>query len=820
MKRFKTGCFTQGIVKKVTLPCREQHSLLEWPKFQSFRTKKEGEAVVSRQATDQAISRKARLWPEIPHDTVALPAVPASPSASNASTLITVGLSIAGVAVTGFLYSRFAPGGQGGFIVVFIAMSAFAAVGSLATFIIQISNTRRQKRYLRRAYTEKLQEVEKQLVLLQLKERQARIDLDPPFIQLETGSSAYEHLRVVPLIMRSYSEQDIQLWSRRPDDPDFLTVRIGMDNRPATFTTRSEESNTIALPGPFDEMKAQARSLAAGYASLVAPITVKLDEHGPVAIASTPYGLEQARNLAHTLVSQLVYHHSPEDVRVIVLAPKSQEAQWQWATILPHTRVFDVSQPDSSSAATLHEHAVAIGPEEIIEYLPLISRELSRRELLLGDERRPGGAAPLPRLVIVVDHFDASTDLDPPPIAMSVMAFGQQTTGRPGRVRLTIPPLKRAELTLALSRGAHLGVSTVCICASLADIPTTCGLLIDLSEQDTTLSTSLMSHVTKNSRGLVRVLQPDPPPVVPCNMLDSAPYDALRYFATKMQPLRPAITKRPQLRNQVDLRALFDPPLDLASYDPSKYWFDPAFRTSTPSTGAPAQLRIPIGQKIGDEIQYLDFVKDGPHGLLIGQTGSGKSELLQTLITSLAILYRPAEVTFVLIDYKAGLALEPFRHLPHTIGFLSNVSSAALIQRFITMLRAEAVRREIRLKKGEISPRLIIIIDEFAEMARRTESVLDELFTITRVGREIGMHLLLAAQRPEGIIGNKVRDYVQYRLCLRCASPEDSREVLGRTDAANLPASIPGRGFLLHGDNQLDLFQAARATIPPGRGAS
>ncbi len=661
---------------------------------------------MSRQVTDQAISRKARLWPEIPHDTVALPAVPATPSASSASTLITVGLSIAGVAVTGFLYSRFEPGGQGGFIVVFIAMSAFAAIGSLATFIIQISNTRRQKRYLRRAYTEKLQEVEKQLVLLQLKERQARIDLDPPFIQLDSGSPAYEHLRVVPLIMRSYNEQDIQLWSRRPDDPDFLTTRIGMGNRPATFTTRGEESNTIALPGPFDEMKAQARSLAADYASLVAPITVKLEEHGPVAIASSPYGLEQARNLAHTLVSQLVYHHSPEDVRVIVLAPKSQEAQWQWATILPHTRVFDVSQPDSNGAGTLHEHAVAIGPEEIIEYLPLISRELSRRELLLGDERRPGSTAPLPRLVIVVDHFDANTDLDPPPIAMSVMAFGQQPSARPGRVRLTIPPLKRAELTLALSRGAHLGVSIVCICASLADIPTTCGLLIDLSEPDNPSPTPLMFPVTKNSRGFVRVLQPDPPPVVTCDMLDSAPYDALRYFATKMQPLRPAITKRPQLRSQVDLRALFDPPLDLASYDPARYWFDPAFRTTTPSTGGPAQLRIPIGQKIGDEIQYLDFVKDGPHGLLIGQTGSGKSELLQTLITSLAILYRPAEVTFVLIDYKAGLALEPFRHLPHTIGFLSNVSSPALIQRFITMLRAEAVRREIRLKKGEISPRL------------------------------------------------------------------------------------------------------------------
>lgn len=111
-------------------------------------------------------------------------------------------------------------------------------------------------------------------------------------------------------------------------------------------------------------------------------------------------------------------------------------------------------------------------------------------------------------------------------------------------------------------------------------------------------------------------------------------------------------------------------------------------------------------------------------------------------------------------------------------------------------------------------PRLIIIIDEFAEMAKRTETVLDELFTITRVGREIGMHLLLSAQRPEGIIGTKVRDYVQYRLCLRCSSNDDSREVLGRNDAANLPVSIPGRGYLLHGDNQLDLFQAARSTVP------
>ena len=280
-----------------------------------------------------------------------------------------------------------------------------------------------------------------------------------------------------------------------------------------------------------------------------------------------------------------------------------------------------------------------------------------------------------------------------------------------------------------------------------------------------------------------------------------------------MQSLWVASTKRLEIRVQADLRRLFEPPLDLHIYDPAARWNDPIFRMHVPHKGEVPNMRIPIGLKIADEVQYLDFLNDGPHGLMIGQTGSGKSELLQTIITSLAVAYHPTEVNFLLIDYKAGLALEPFRRLPHTVGFLSNVSSPALIQRFITMLKAEATRREVELKKGVRLPRLVIIIDEFAEMAKRTEAVLDELFTITRVGREIGMHLLLAAQRPEGIIASKVRDYVQYRLCLRCASPEDSREVLRRPDAAKLPASIPGRGYLLHGDNQLDLFQAARVAL-------
>jgi len=717
----------------------------------------------------------------------------------------------------------------------------------LITFIAQSRTAKRQAKYLFAAYKTRLLETQMQLSFLQLKEQQARVGLDPPFVPPASPTSSSDSPTFRPLVQRSCDEQDMNLWSRRPDDPDFLSVRVGMGRCSATYQVKGEQDKKkIALPDVFEPLNAYASSLVENYASLVAPLKVKLNEQSPLAIVSAAGKLSQARELAHSIVCNLAYHHSPEDVRIIILAPHSQEKQWQWTTVLPHTLPYDSGRSNADNELTTSPHAVAIGPEAIVEQLPLISRELGRRELLADDSRRTAKTQILPHLVIVVDSFDVEGDFDPPPLPVPLMTFRQKNASTSSRSRLNMSPLKRSEMTLALSRGEHLGVSVLCICANKIDIPTNSSIAIDLDvdaypyafsvtptalpdieqltpkkqrRQKKTAVTETKPAVVTKPQACIRMLHPDPPTMSLCNLLDAAPNDALRQFALKLQFLRPATTKRLELRSQVDLRSLFEPTLDLNVYNPSTLWLDPAFRSlSFPAsngqrTGSKPLMRIPIGLKIGDEVQYLDLLKDGPHGLLIGQTGSGKSELLQTIIASLALLYQPTEVTFLLIDYKAGLALEPYRLLPHTIGFLSNASSPTLIQRFITMLRAEAIRREKRLKEGKPMPRLIIVIDEFAEMAKRTETVLDELFTITRVGREIGMHLLLSAQRPEGIIGTKVRDYVQYRLCLRCASKDDSREVLGRIDAANLPVSIPGRGYLLHGDNQLDLFQAARSTI-------
>lgn len=790
------------------------------------------------------ISRKARIWPGISREEVIIPPPPQLPATPQFSMLTTAFVGLINMGIYALIFTRVNTGGSSLFFLPFIAISGLMALSSLTTFLIQFIYARRRSSYLVEAYMKQLQETERHLQLLTWQERQASIDQDPPLALPSSLAAIYKNLAVKPLTKRPYNEQDIELWARRVDDPDFLSVRIGQGKRPASYQVKLAQMETrVTPPGKLDHCNDFARRLIEQYTSIIVPLKVTLADKGPVAIAGAPHQLQRARELAHSMVCQIAYHHSPEDVRVIILAPQSQETAWQWAQALPHTTIYDPRHSGENADEFRGAHAVAIGNAAVLEQLPLLSRELGRRELLQGDAQEP--LSFLPRLVIIVDHFDPVNDLDP---TTAVHMAIQPATPVHYRPHLSISPLKRPEMTLALSRGSQLGVSVLCICAGKAGVPTTCGTLVDLEvtpppavvfarttpqpyvkgkqffwqrlqERHETAQEPVKGAKPEQQdqllpQAFIKIIQPEPPPAVACELVDQAPVDALYYFARQMQPLHVASTKPLEIRTQVDLRMLFDPPIAISHYHPEIYWNDPAFRTPSFTGKSMPLLRIPIGVKIGDEIQYLDLLKDGPHGLLIGQTGSGKSELLQTIILALAIAYRPTEVTFLLIDYKAGLALEPFRHLPHTIGFLSNVSSPAQIQRFITMLRAEATRRELRLKEGKALPRLVIIIDEFAEMAKRTEAVLDELFTITRVGREIGMHLLLAAQRPEGIIGTRVRDYVQYRLCLRCASPEDSREILRRVDAAYLPASIPGRGYLLHGDNQLDLFQAARVTMP------
>jgi S-DNA-T family DNA segregation ATPase FtsK/SpoIIIE len=234
----------------------------------------------------------------------------------------------------------------------------------------------------------------------------------------------------------------------------------------------------------------------------------------------------------------------------------------------------------------------------------------------------------------------------------------------------------------------------------------------------------------------------------------------------------------------------------------------------------------PIGVTAGGPL-IVDLVVDGPHALLAGTTGSGKSELLRTLVASLAATNSPDHLTFVLIDYKGGSAFDVCADLPHTVGLVTDLDGH-LATRALTCLEAELRYREQRLRAAAASdlttylagdepeslPRLLVIIDEFAALAKELPAFMTSLVDIAQRGRSLGVHLLLATQRPGGVISDNIRANTNLRMALRVQDGSDSTDVLGIPDAAAIGRTQPGRGLVRRGPGDVVPFQAALVTMP------
>ncbi len=242
-------------------------------------------------------------------------------------------------------------------------------------------------------------------------------------------------------------------------------------------------------------------------------------------------------------------------------------------------------------------------------------------------------------------------------------------------------------------------------------------------------------------------------------------------------------------------------------------------------------LAAPIGMMAGNKLFNFDIHEKhhGPHGLVAGTTGSGKSELLQTWILSMALTYHPHDVSFVIIDYKGvGMAnlLEP---LPHVVGKITNIGSN--ISRSLISLQSEIKRRyaifdkhgvnhidkyQKLYKNGEATepmPHLIIVSDEFAELKKEEPEFMSGLISAARVGRSIGIHLVLATQKPGGVVDDQIQSNSRFRLCLKVQDINDSREMIKRPDAAKLTQA--GRTYIRVGEDEyFDLFQSFWSGAP------
>ncbi len=550
---------------------------------------------------------------------------------------------------------------------------------------------------------------------------------------------------------------DRRLWERSYTDDDFLSLRVGIGEAPLTLELKVPEQEVAIFPDP---LITRAQEMVDKYRVVRnIPITVDLREAGIVGLAGER---ELTLNTMRVLVSQVAAHHSPDEVKVVAVFPRQERMEWGWARWLPHTWSDDRSYrflADDRKAS----HALLTRLHET-----LLRRQLQR-------DTPYGGKRPTSPPFFVVFLSDPSLVENEPVIR-----------------------------TL-LTTGPDLGAYTVFLGDSIEALPKECRVIVDLQKG---------SGYIRFTDAADRVL-----PFVP-DIVNAEPAER---FSRAMAPIRlKSVVSVADIPKTVTLLDLWNT-REIDDLDSRRLWYE-----NRPFKS----LAVPLGFMSGGKPLLFDIHEKahGPHGLVAGATGSGKSELLQSMICSMAVNFHPHEVAFILVDYKGGGMANHFLDLPHLIGVMTNLEGN-LTNRALTAIKSELRRRQEELAKAGVNhideyqrlyrkgktdkplPHLVIIIDEFAELASEKPEFMRELVSAVRVGRSLGVHLILATQKPAGVVSEQIWGNSRFRICLRVERPEDSREVLKRPDAADI--TLPGRAYLQVGNDELfELFQSAWSGAP------
>ncbi|MFI5842395.1 FtsK/SpoIIIE domain-containing protein [Catenuloplanes sp. NPDC051500] len=457
---------------------------------------------------------------------------------------------------------------------------------------------------------------------------------------------------------------------------------------------------------------------------------------------------DTARALGRWAVLQTAVLHSPADVQITVLTDPAGNSSWDWVRWLPHTRPGGAGAP----AVLIGLDAESVG-RRVASLLELIEQRLVVRK-----ETGEAGFREPDQLVVL----DGSRRL----------------RSLPGVIQL-------------LREGPAVGVYAICLDADERLLPAEC--------QAVAVVEGGTLRISRTGAEELYGVRPD--------------FVSPAWCARVARPLAPIRdvsddeedAALPAASRLLDVLSL-DPP---RAEDIVARW---ALRGATTSAV--------VGESFDGAFE-IDLRRDGPHGLIAGTTGSGKSELLQTIVASLAAANRPDAMTFVLVDYKGGSAFGDCVRLPHTVGMVTDLDDH-LVRRALESLGAELRRREHILaaagakdiedftRTGGGLPRLLIVIDEFASMARELPDFVTGLVNVAQRGRSLGIHLLLATQRPSGVVSPEIRANTNLRIALRVTDAAESQDVLNAPDAARIAKSTPGRAYVRLGHASLVPFQAGR----------
>ena len=544
-----------------------------------------------------------------------------------------------------------------------------------------------------------------------------------------------------------------RLWERHADEQGFLTLRVGRAEQDSRTTVVLDSGGSRKLR---DEME----DIPTRYARIPdLPAVASLVEMGGIGVAGP---IEQANAVARALMLQLTGLHAPSDVVLAALLGEVEAAAWHWLGWLPHVR-SSVSPVTGSHFGT-DAHSCAVLLRELLD-------EMERRTSEAGTYGNSG--VPSPAVVILIDEG---------------------------------APLDRTRLLPLLEAGPPLGLYFIWIGSSRVRLPRACGAVLDLQSRS----------------GDVTVGYRETGEEIAAVETEVTTEVEAEQFARALSPVVEVggrlgtAASVPTRVNLVELlggvQIMDDPETVLDRWRQGDDLLQ---------QGKTLRLRAPLGRQVEAPLS-VDIRTDGPHALVAGTTGSGKSELLQSYVASLAATHSPRHMTFLLVDYKGGAAFKDCVHLPHTVGLVTDLN-ASEVRRALVSLEAELRYRErilneagakdlIELERTEhpkTPPTLVVIVDEFAALIREVPEFIEGVVDVALRGRSLGIHLLLATQRPTGVVTPQIRANTSLRIALRVADDDDSIDVIGTKDAAALPSEVPGRAIARLGPRGSTLFQSA-----------
>lgn len=574
-------------------------------------------------------------------------------------------------------------------------------------------------------------------------------------------------------LVRSITNLDPLLWTRRPEHDSFMQLRLGLGVQPSRTTVETPNTRNST-----PELQAELAAVVREFRSVDrVPIVGSFAVSGSLGVSGPD---EAMLGVARGLVLQLVGLHSPAEVVLAGVASARSAPRWDWLKWLPHTG------SEHSPLASDHLASTAPGCSNLVaEVMELVNSRAA--------EAGPSSVPDLPLLVLLVED-DA--------------------------------PVDRARLVHLAEVGPSVGVHLVWVAGSTARLPAACRSFVEVD-------------ASSGSVGTGRVVEGEYATPVLVEPVDA---DSAVRLARTLSPVIDAgaliddasdVPTRVSFLTEAGRDVAEDPGSVIERWRESNSLHVPAApkrRLKRDNT-----LRALVGRTAADPL-HLDLRTQGPHALVGGTTGAGKSEFLQTWILGMAAAHSPQRVTFLFVDYKGGSAFADCVSLPHSVGLVTDLSPH-LVQRALTSLNAELRHREhvLNRKKAkdllelerrddpEAPPSLVIVVDEFAALVQEVPEFVDGVVNVAQRGRSLGLHLILATQRPAGVIKDNLRANTNLRVALRMADEDDSNDVVGTKLAGTFDPELPGRGIAKTGPGRLSLFQSGYVggwtsdTPPPPR---